>query len=44
MIILTSEDWSEIFYALESKSLAVGQGYMVRRCSGCRRQMDRAFR
>ena len=26
MISLTREDWSEIFYALESKSLAVRQG------------------
>jgi hypothetical protein len=26
MISLTREDWSEIFYALESKSLAVRRG------------------
>lgn len=26
MIILTREDWSEIYYALESKSLALRQG------------------
>jgi hypothetical protein len=26
MINLTREDWAEIYYALETKSLAIGQG------------------